>query len=392
MEAPDSGVERMDGRRVRIGIDVGGTFTDAVLEVGGRRLIAKALTTTGDPGRACMQCLDALLERAALAPGDVDAVIHGTTLANNAIIERKGATTALLTTDGFRDTLQMGTEGRPDQYDLDIVQPEPLVPRRRRITIEERLNSRGEVLVPLTPAKIDAVLPALDAAGTESLAIAFLHSYANPVHERLARDHLIRRRPGWSISLSSEVSPEFREFERFSTTCANAYIRPLMERHLSAFAGRLRRRGFACPLLLMLSSGGLTTVETATAFPVRLVESGPAGGADACPQGIAARARPRQGASPSTWAAPRRKSASIDEATAQTSCRAISRWRGNTGSCKGSGLPLRIPAIEMVEIGAGGGSIARTDALRRIVRRPRTARAPIPGPPATRGAAAVRRP
>ena len=365
----------MVGGRARIGVDVGGTFTDAALEIGDRRFISKVLTTPEDPERACMQCIEEVLERAGIEPGAVGAVIHGTTLATNSIIERKGATTSLLTTEGFRDTLQMGTEGRPDQYDVNVAQPEPLVPRRRRITVEERLNSRGEVLVPLTPDKLDAVLPALDEAGTESLAIAFLHSYANPVHERMARDRLASRRPGWSISLSSDVSPEFREFERFSTTCANAYVRPLMERYLTAFAARLRQRGFACPLLLMLSSGGLTTVEIARAFPVRLVESGPAGGAIFA-QGIAATHGIEKAIS-FDMGGTTAKICLIDDARAQTSRRfevaRVYRFR------RDSGLPLRIPVIEMVEIGAGGGSIAWIDALGRISVGPESAGS-NPGP------------
>ena len=365
----------MVGGRARIGVDVGGTFTDAALEIGDRRFISKVLTTPEDPERACMQCIEEVLERAGIEPGAVGAIIHGTTLATNSIIERKGATTSLLTTEGFRDTLQMGTEGRPDQYDVNVAQPEPLVPRRRRITVEERLNSRGEVLVPLTPDKLDAVLPALDEAGTESLAIAFLHSYANPVHERMARDRLASLRPGWSISLSSDVSPEFREFERFSTTCANAYVRPLMERYLTAFAARLRQRGFACPLLLMLSSGGLTTVEIARAFPVRLVESGPAGGAIFA-QGIAATHGIEKAIS-FDMGGTTAKICLIDDARAQTSRRfevaRVYRFR------RDSGLPLRIPVIEMVEIGAGGGSIAWIDALGRISVGPESAGSD-PGP------------
>ena len=365
----------MFGGQARIGVDVGGTFTDAALEIGERRFTSKVLTTPKDPERACMQCIEETLGRAGLEPEAVGAIIHGTTLATNSIIERKGATTSLLTTEGFRDTLQMGTEGRPDQYDINVAQPEPLVPRRRRLTVEERLNSRGQVLVPLTAEKLDAVLPALDAAGTESVAIAFLHSYANPVHERLAGEHLARRRPDWSISLSCDVSPEFREFERFSTTCANAYVRPLMERYLTAFAARLRQRGFACPLLLMLSSGGLTTVEIAKAFPVRLVESGPAGGAIFA-QGIAA-AHGIGKAISFDMGGTTAKICLIDDARAQTSRRfevaRVYRFR------RDSGLPLRIPVIEMVEIGAGGGSIAGVDALGRISVGPESAGSD-PGP------------
>ena len=353
----------------RIGVDVGGTFTDAALEIDGQRFTSKVPTTAGNPERACMQCIEEVLDRAGLEPASVGAIIHGTTLATNAIIERKGAATSLLTTRGFRDTVQIGTEGRPEQYDINVEQPDPLVPRRRRITIEERMNSRGEVVIALTEDKLAAALRELDEAGTESLAIAFLHSYANPAHERLARDYLASRRPDWSISLSSDVSPEFREYERFSTTCANAYVQPIIERYLAAFDARLRERGFSCPLLLMLSSGGLTTIETARAFPVRLVESGPAGGA-IFGQGIAA-AHGIERAISFDMGGTTAKICLIDNARAQTSRRfevaRVYRFR------KDSGLPIRIPVIEMVEIGAGGGSVAWIDTLGRLTVGPESA-------------------
>ena len=192
----------------RIGIDVGGTFTDVALEAGGRRFTSKVLTTTDDPAVACMQALEEGLVRSGIGPCDVDVIIHGTTLATNAILERKGARTSLVTTEGFRDTIEMGTEGRPEQYEINIVKPRPLVPRRRRFTVAERLNSRGEVLVSLDEEKLEALLPFLDAAGTESLTIGFLHSYANPAHEHFARDYFTKRRPAWSITISSDVSPE----------------------------------------------------------------------------------------------------------------------------------------------------------------------------------------
>ena len=359
----------------RVGVDVGGTFTDIALEADGRRITSKLLTTVGDPEEACMRGLEDVLDKAGLEPGDVEVIIHGTTLATNAIIERKGAVTSLITTQGFRDSIQIGTEGRPEQYDINIVQPAPLVPRRRRFTVAERLNSRGEVLVPLETQSLEALLPALDAAGTESLAIAFIHGYANPVHEERARDFFATHRPAWPVTISAEVSPEFREFERFSTACANAYVRPLIERYLGNFETRLTERGFTCPLQLMLSSGGLTTVETAKRFPVRLVESGPAGGAIfareiATTHGIDKALSFDMGGTTA-------KICLIDEGRAQTSRRfevaRVYRFR------KDSGLPLRIPVIEMVEIGAGGGSIAWIDELGRISVGPQSAGS-SPGP------------
>ena len=363
------------GAAARIGVDVGGTFTDIALEAGGRRFTSKLLTTAEDPAEACMHGLEDVLKKAGLEPGAVGVIIHGTTLATNAIIERKGATTSLITTQGFRDTIQIGTEGRPEQYDINIIQPAPLVPRRRRFTVAERLNSRGEVLVPLERESLEALLPALDAAGTESLAIAFIHGYANPAHEELARDFFLKTRPDWPVTISADVSPEFREFERFSTTCANAYVRPLIERYLGNFEARLTERGFTCPLQLMLSSGGLTTLETAKQFPVRLVESGPAGGAIfareiADTHGIEKALSFDMGGTTA-------KICLVDEGRAQTSRRfevaRVYRFR------KDSGIPLRIPVIEMVEIGAGGGSIAWIDELGRISVGPQSAGS-SPGP------------
>ena len=359
----------------RIGIDVGGTFTDVALEAGGRRFTSKVLTTTDDPAVACMQALEEGLVRSGIGPCDVDVIIHGTTLATNAILERKGATTSLVTTEGFRDTIEMGTEGRPEQYEINIVKPRPLVPRRRRFTVAERLNSRGEVLVSLDEEKLEALLPFLDAAGTESLTIGFLHSYANPAHEHIARDYFAKCRPAWSITISSDVSPEFREFERFSTACANAYVRPLIERYLDRFDASLRERGLRCPLLLMLSSGGLTTVETAKRFPVRLMESGPAGGAIFA--GAIARANRLDKAMSFDMGGTTAKICLLDGGSAQTSRRfevaRAYRFR------KDSGIPLRIPVIDMVEIGAGGGSIAWIDELGRLSVGPESAGAQ-PGP------------
>ena len=359
----------------RIGIDVGGTFTDVALEFDGRRFTSKVLTTTDDPAVACMQALEEGLVRSGIGPVDVDVIIHGTTLATNAILERKGATTSLVTTEGFRDTIEMGTEGRPEQYEINIVKPRPLVPRRRRFTVAERLNSRGEVLISLDEAKLEALLPLLDAAGTESLTIGFLHSYANPAHEHFARDYFRRCRPAWSVTISSDVSPEFREFERFSTACANAYVRPLIERYLDRFDASLRERGFRCPLLLMLSSGGLTTIETAKRFPVRLMESGPAGGAIFA--GAIASANRLDKAMSFDMGGTTAKICLVDGGSAQTSRRfevaRTYRFR------KDSGIPLRIPVIDMVEIGAGGGSIAWIDELGRLSVGPESAGAQ-PGP------------
>lgn len=363
------------GEKARIGIDIGGTFTDVALEIADRRYTSKVLTTPDNPVDACMQGLAVVMMESDIDPADVDVIIHGTTLATNAIIERKGAVTAMVTTDGFRDAIEIGTEGRPEQYDINILKPEPLVPRRRRLTVPERLNRDGKVLLPLKEADLEALLPHLDAAGTEALAIAFIHAYTNPMHEEQARDFFAARRPDWSISLSSEISPEFREFERFSTTCANAYIQPLIASYLTTFDATLKDAGFACPLLLMLSSGGLTTVDIACKYPVRLVESGPAGGAIfACD--IAKRLDIDQAVS-FDMGGTTAKICLLENGNAQTSRKfevaRVYRFK------KDSGLPLRVPVIDLVEIGAGGGSIGHVDGLGRLTVGPESAGSE-PGP------------
>lgn len=360
---------------IRIGLDIGGTFTDVVLEDGVQRLTAKVLTRPDAPEEGAMEALERVLAEAGRAPSDVSLLVHGTTLATNALIERKGAVTALLTTKGFRDTLEIGTEGRPDQYDINIVKPTPLVPRRLRLTVPERLTAAGNVLVPLDEAAVDAVVPKLQAAGVESLAIGFIHAYANGDHERRARDRLAKHLPDLFVSLSCEVSPEFREYERISTTAANAYVRPLMARYLTRFEHRLKEAGVTAPLLLMLSSGGLTSVETAARFPIRLVESGPAGGAIFA--ATVAGANAAEKVVSFDMGGTTAKIALVDEATPHTArtfeVARVYRFK------KGSGLPVRVPVIEMVEIGAGGGSIARVDDLKRLTVGPDSAGA-MPGP------------
>lgn len=361
--------------QARVGIDIGGTFTDVVLEQRARRFTRKVLTTHDNPVDACMEGLQAVMATARISPVDVSVILHGTTLATNAIIERKGAVTSLLTTQGFRDTIEIGTEGRPEQYDINILKPEPLAPRRRRFTVPERLDRDGRTLIPLKDSDLEALLPALDAAGTEALAIAFIHAYADPRHELQAQAFFAKHRPHWSLSLSSDISPEFREFERFSTTCANAYVQPLISRYLADFEQTLQQNGFACPMLLMLSSGGLTTVDIARRYPVRLVESGPAGGAIFA--GEIARELDLAKAISFDMGGTTAKLCLMDGGRAQTSRKfevaRVYRFR------KDSGLPLRIPVIDMVEIGAGGGSIAHIDELGRLAVGPGSAGSE-PGP------------
>jgi N-methylhydantoinase A len=361
--------------QARLGVDIGGTFTDVALERGDKRWSTKVLTTPEAPARAVIAAIRAVLREAALGPADLAIIIHGTTLATNALIERKGARTALLTTEGFRDTIEIRHENRFEQYDVNIDLPPPLVPRRLRFPVPERIDAGGRVLVPLDEEAVARQALRLAELGVEAAAVGFLHSFTNPAHEERTRDILAARLPHVAITLSCEVSPEMREYERFSTACANAYVQPLVGRYLADLERLLRVEGVVCPLFLMMSGGGLTTVETAIRFPVRLVESGPAGGAIFASR-IARQCRLDRVLS-YDMGGTTAKICLIDDGRPQTSrafeVARIYRFK------KGSGLPLRIPVIEMVEIGAGGGSIARLDPLGRITVGPDSAGAD-PGP------------
>ncbi len=362
--------------RARLAVDIGGTFTDLVLErPGGARVTTKLLTTYDHPGRAVLDGVSEVLGRAGLRPADVGLILHGTTLATNALIQRSGACTALLTTEGHRDALEMAHEDRFEQYDVMIDRPRPLVPRYLRLPVRERLDRDGRVRIPLDESTVEAALPLFEEYGVESVAIGFLHAFVNPQHEQRTAEILQAARPGLSITLASEVCPEIREFERLSTACANAYVRPLMARYLERLTSELRGLGFACPFLLMTSGGGLTTLETAARFPIRLVESGPAGGA------VLAREVARQ--------ADLRRVLSFDMGGTTAKLCLVDDFEPLTSRSfevdrvyrfkKGSGLPLRIPVIEMVEIGAGGGSLAKVDKLQRIQVGPESAGSE-PGP------------
>jgi N-methylhydantoinase A len=365
---------------VRLAVDIGGTFTDLALEraEGGgniRRWTAKVLTTPQAPEQGVLEGVRSVLGAAGIAPGEVALAIHGTTLATNAIIERKGARTALLTTEGFRDVLALGNESRYDQYDLNITLPEPLVPRRWRLPVPERLDNAGRVLLPLDEAAVARQVEFMRAEGVESLAVGFLHAFVDPAHERRAAAIVRRLWPELPVSLSSEVSPEMREWERFSTTAANAYVQPLMASYLRRLETGLAAMGLGCPLFLMLSGGGLTTLDTAARFPIRLVESGPAGGAIFSAH--VARQRGLDRVLSFDMGGTTAKICLIDGGRPQSS-RAFEVARVGRFK-KGSGLPLRIPVIEMVEIGAGGGSLAGLDAMGRIQVGPESAGAD-PGP------------
>src|SRR6202140_5226012 len=243
---------------IRLGVDIGGTFTDVALEIGDRRYTAKGLTTSRAPEDGVLAILRSVIAEAGIEPGEVRLIIHGTTLATNALIERKGAKTALLTTEGFRDVIEIRHENRFEQYDVNIDLPPPLVPRRLRFVVPERVDAKGRIVVPLDEGAVEALAERFLAAGIESVAIGFLHSFTNPAHEERARDILAARLSGVTMTLSCEVSPEMREYERFSTACANAYVQPMIGRYLANLAALLRDRGFLCPLFLMLSGGGLT--------------------------------------------------------------------------------------------------------------------------------------
>lgn len=366
----------MKAKTVRLAADIGGTFTDLVLEAGPTRHSCKVLTTTQAPELGVLEGIDIVLGQGGFRAADVDVFIHGTTLATNALIERKGAKTAFVTTEGFRDVIETGYEKRFDHYDLMIDRPVPLVPRTRRYTVRERLASNGDVLVPLDERTLPDLAAKLKEDRVGAVAIGFLHAYAHDAHERRVRDVLRKHLPrDVTICLSSEVTPEIREYERFSTACANAYVRPLMAGYLHRLRDEMTRRGFTAPLFLMMSGGGLTTLETAARFPIRLVESGPAGGA------ILASTIARE--------AGLKEVLSFDMGGTTAKICLLSNGEPERArkfeiarayrDMRGSGIPVRIPVIEMVEIGAGGGSIARVDKLNRITVGPDSAGS-TPGP------------
>jgi N-methylhydantoinase A len=346
---------------LRLGVDIGGTFTDIVLldESTGLMRVGKILTTPKDPAHAVEAGIQGLLSDAGVAARDVHAVAHGTTLATNALIERKGARTALLTTAGFRDAVEIAHEGRYDMYDLFIDPPPPLVPRHLRREVDERLLADGSVWRPLDEAAARRVVRDLVADGVEAIAVCLLHSYVNPVHERRLAEIIREIAPQLPTSCSSDVVPEIREYERTSTTTANVYVAPLMARYLEDLERRLADLGIPGQLYIMQSSGGIALPPLARRLPIRLVESGPAAGALAAAQAAAERneARLLSFDMGGTTA----KACVIDGGTPLVA-REFEVARADRFK-KGSGLPIRVPVIEMIEIGAGGGSIARVDRL-----------------------------
>ena len=363
-------------KQIKLAADIGGTFTDIVLEAGNQRWSGKVLTTTHAPELGVIEGIGLVLGQSGLAASDVGVFIHGTTLATNALIERKGAKTAFITTEGFRDILEQGYEKRFDHYDLMIDRSPPLVPRPLRMTLRERLSADGEVLVPLDESSVHGLARRLIAEDVKAVAVGFLHAYAHDAHERRVRELLAKILPEHvTICVSSEVAPEIREFERFSTTVANAYVRPLMSGYLNRLSGQMKDLGIRAPLFLMMSGGGLTTLETAARFPIRLVESGPAGGAILASQ-IAAECDLGEVLSFDMGGTTAKICLLTDGEPERARKFEIARAYRDM---KGSGIPVRIQVIEMVEIGAGGGSIARVDKLNRITVGPDSAGS-TPGP------------
>jgi len=332
----------------RLGVDIGGTFTDVVLEKLGETFSSKVLTTYAAPETAIIDGLHQVCQKAGIKPEEIGQIIHGTTLATNALIERRGAKTALITTNGFRDVIEMRTESRFEQYDLNLNLPDPLLPRQMRFTVDERVDANGDVLIPLQRADVEAVVEQIAVAGFDSVAVGLIHSYLNPAHEQMVRDVLREKLPDVAISISSEVSPQMREYERFNTVVANAYIKPLMASYLGRLEARLASEGVNCRIFLMHSGGGIISIKNggavfaaniAARYDLDKVLSFDMGGTTA-------------------------KICLIKNQTPKTS--RVFEVARTYRFKKGSGMPISIPVIDMVEIGAGGGSLAHVDSMRQI--------------------------
>ena len=360
---------------MRLAIDIGGTFTDIVLENQNNLITKKVLTSIANPEVAVIEGVSELLDENDITSSEIKMIIHGTTLATNAVIERKGAKTCFITTEGFRDVLDIGYESRFDQYDILIEKTMSLVPRKHRFVIKERTDVNGSILKPINTETFSNLVQKIKEEGFKSVGIGFLHSYANSENENSLRNYLLENLPGVEVSISSDVCPEIREYERFTTTVVNAYIKPLMANYLKKLDNELKIKGFDCPLLLMTSGGTLTNIESACNNPVRLVESGPAGGAILATS-IADDLNLNKvisfdmgGTTAKITIIENKKAIKAREFEVDRKARFK----------KGSGLPLRIPVIEMVEIGAGGGSIARVNKLEQIITGPDSAGS-FPGP------------
>jgi N-methylhydantoinase A len=364
-------------KTLRLGCDIGGTFTDFVLlnDETGAIVVHKCLTTPGDPSDAVAEGVQELAQRFPGVTAQLQEVIHGTTLVINAIIERKGACTGLITTEGFRDVLALGREIRYAPYDVFAEFPEPLVPRRRRLEVAERLRADGTVLKPLDTAQARETVRALLDMGVESIAVCLLNSFENPEHECTLKEIIREEAPGVSVSISYDVLPQIREYERTSTTVANAYVKPLTEKYLRRLRQRLAALGFHGRLFIMLSSGGITSVETAVEFPVRIIESGPTAAV------IAGQHYSRMFNLPDVFCfdmgGTTAKSCLLQDGQVNVvptfEVGRVQRFM------KGSGLTIQVPVVDLMEIGAGGGSIARVSRLGTLQVGPESAGAE-PGP------------
>ncbi|MCC7425827.1 MAG: hydantoinase/oxoprolinase family protein [Alphaproteobacteria bacterium] len=363
---------------VRIGVDVGGTFTDFVLfdEKSGRVHTGKRLTTPQDPSEAIIEGVKRMLAETGFAPADLHSVVHGTTLVTNTIIERTGASVGLITTEGYRDTLEIGKEIRYDLYDLFIEPAPTLVPRHRRLGVPQRMDPDGNVLLALDEEAVrQAARKLVDEYKVEAIAVSFLHSYRNPAHEKQARAVIAAEFPDLPLTLSGEVAPEIREFERTSTACANAYVQPRMRRYLDKLQTSLAALGFRGHLYIMLSGGGITSVREAREFPIRLIESGPAAGAMA--SAFFSRLAGLDRVISFDMGGTTAKMCLVENASPNRKhdfeAGRVRRFM------KGSGMPLKVSVVDMIEIGAGGGSIARVDDIGLMKVGPRSAGA-SPGP------------
>ncbi len=360
---------------IRVGVDIGGTFTDVALEHPGGLSTIKVLTNYSQPEQAILDGIHKAAEAAGVAMATIGQVIHGTTLVTNALIERRGARLAFITTEGFRDVVEMRTENRFEQYDLNLELPKPLVARPDRFTVNERVAADGSVLLPLDAGEVEQLVRRVVEGGYDAVAVGLIHAYANDVHERQIEAALRAAKPEMSVSISSVISPQMREFQRFNTVIANAYVQPQVADYLGRLVSRLREQGVSAPVFMMHSGGGLISVETASEQPVRLLESGPAGGAIyaadfALAHGLDKVLSFDMGGTTA-------KICLIEEGTPKTAntFEVARTYRFK----KGSGMPVSTPVVEMVEIGAGGGSIAHIDTMGQIRVGPRSAGSE-PGP------------
>lgn len=359
----------------RVGVDIGGTFTDVALFHAGGLSTCKVLTNYSQPEQAILDGIGIAAEKAGLAVSEIGQVIHGTTLVTNALIERRGAKLAFITTEGFRDVIEMRSENRFEQYDLNLTLPKPLVPREDRLTLNERMGPNGEVLLALDQAEVERMVQTVLAGDFEAVAIGLIHSYANDTHEKQMAEALRAAAPDLSISISSVISPQMRELPRFNTVIANAYVQPQVADYLGRLVDRLKDRGVDAPVFMLHSGGGLISVESAAEQPVRLLESGPAGGAIFAAD--FARGHGLDSVLSFDMGGTTAKICLIEDGAPKTAntFEVARTYRFK----KGSGMTVSTPVVEMVEIGAGGGSIASIDSLGRIQVGPRSA-ASEPGP------------